>query len=132
MAALFQDLGLLILRVFSSAFMLTHGWGKLSTFAEKMNEFPDPIGLGSPIALTLAVGAEFGCSLLIILGVATRLTAIPLVITMLVAGGIIHAADPFQKKELALLYAVIYVAIFFLGSGRFALGRKLFKNKWLH
>jgi len=94
--------------------------------------FQIPIGLGSPVALTLAVGAEFGCSILLILGIATRLASIPLVITMGVAGFIIHAQDPFGKKELALLYGVIYIAIFLLGSGKFALGKRLFKYSWLH
>ena len=32
-----------------------------------------------------------------------------------------HGADPFQKKELALLYLLMSAVIFLLGPGRFSL-----------
>jgi putative oxidoreductase len=101
--------------------MLTHGLPKLIGFSEKMESFPDPIGLGSPFALTLTVLAEVLCAALLILGVKTRLVVIPLAITMFVAAFVIHAADPLQKKELAIMYLSAYLALFLAGGGKFQL-----------
>ena len=127
-----NSLGLLILRVVAGGFMMTHGLQKLENFSEMQNQFVDLFGIGMPANLALVIGAELFCALLILLGVATRLAAVPLFVTMCVAGFMIHANDPFQKKELALLYAGVFAALFFLGTGQYGLGRKLFRNQWLH
>lgn len=115
--------GLFILRVAAGLLMLSHGIPKLTGFTEKMYTFADPIGLGSPFALALTVGAEFFCSVFLILGIKPRLVAIPLLITMLVAGLVIHGADPLGKKELALLYASIFATIVLSGGGAFQIRR---------
>ena len=117
-----NDIGLLILRVGIGAFMLAaHGWGKLANFGELAGTFPDPIGLGSTISLLLAIFAEVLCALLIIIGLGTRFAAVPLLITMLVAAFVVHADDPWGKKEFALLYAIPFLTLIFSGGGRFAL-----------
>lgn len=114
------DLAALLLRLGAGGTMLwMHGWPKLASFAQKLNSFPDPLGVSSPVSLTLAVFAEVLCAGLIVLGVATRLAAIPLLVTMLVAAFIVHGADPFAKKELALLYGTCFMALVFSGSGAY-------------
>lgn len=122
------NFGLFFLRAATSAMMIPHGWQKLGMWSEMSSSFPDPLGVSSPVSLALAIGAELGCSLLLILGIGTRLASIPLFITMMVAALIIHANDPFQKQEFPLLYGVIYLSLVFLGSGEWSLGKKLFKN----
>lgn len=67
--------------------------------------------MGSRLNLVSAIGAEFGCSLLLIVGLGTRLAAIPLVFTMLVALFIAHGADAWQKKELAAVYLAVYAVL---------------------
>lgn len=117
-----HDIGLLILRVFTGGFMLfLHGWGKLAKFSMLSTKFPDPIGLGSGVSLSLAVFAEVVCAALIIVGFKTRWVAIPLIITMLVAAFIIHAADPFAKKEFALLYLIPFLTLAFTGAGKYSI-----------
>ena len=53
----------------------------------------------------------------------------PLLITMLVAALIIHAEDPWARKELALLYAVPAIALIFTGAGRFSIDGLIWKKK---
>ncbi len=89
-------------------------------FGEAPIQFADPIGLGVNVSLALAVFAEFFCSIFLIIGIATRLSTIPLIITMLVAAFIVHAADPFVRKELPLLYTSIYIVIATAGAGKFS------------
>lgn len=126
-----NDIGLLILRVVPASFMLfSHGLGKLMGFSQMMNSFPDPIGLGSSVALSLAVFAEFFCCIFLILGVATRLASVPLVITMVVAAAVIHASDPWGKKEFPLLYGVCFLVLIFTGGGKYGVGNYI-KASWL-
>jgi putative oxidoreductase len=117
-----RDFWILLYRILIAAFMLTHGLPKLQRLlAGGEIRFGDPIGLGPEASLALAVFAEFFCSILVALGLGTRLASIPLVITMAVAAFIAHGSDPFGRKELALLYMISFLTIFFLGGGKFSL-----------
>ena len=91
-------------------------------------QFGDPIGLGPEVSLVLTVFAEVVCSILIVLGLGTRLAAIPSIVTMAVAAFIVHGADPFGRKEMALLYLVGYVVLLLSGSGKFSVDRIISKK----
>jgi putative oxidoreductase len=114
--------GLLVLRIGVGLLMLLgHGWPKLAGFGTRAGQFPSVFGLDGSVSLALAVFAEFFCSLAIIFGLFTRLAVVPLIVTMLVAALVIHGADPFAKKELALMYLLPYVTLIITGPGRFSL-----------
>ena len=113
---------LLVLRVSVAAFMMVHGYQKLQgILAGGEIQFGDPIGVGAPLSLYLAVFAEFFCSILLLLGLATRLALIPLIITMLVAVLIVHAPDGFDKKEHGLHFLVVYLFLLVSGPGKYSL-----------
>ena len=112
----------LLLRISIAAFMITHGWPKLNKLlAGGEIQFGNPIGLGSGPSLILAVFAEFFCSIFIGIGLGTRLATIPLMITMFVAAFIAHGADPFGRKELALLYLLFYITLYVIGSRKYSI-----------
>lgn len=122
LATVYPDLGLFILRVSTGIMMAYgHGLGKWLTYSQSASGFPDPLGVGSPISMALAVFAEFFCSIALVLGAGTRLILIPLIITMTVAVFIVHGADPFAKKEMALLYLFPYITLMLAGPGKFSL-----------
>jgi len=115
-------MALFLLRLFPSLFMaLLHGLPKFNKIDMLVTRFPDPIGLGSALSLYLVIFAELGCSILLILGLYTRLATIPLIFTMGVAAFIFHFNDPVSKIELPVIYLIIYVALFIMGPGKFAL-----------
>jgi putative oxidoreductase len=88
------SLSLLFLRLIVGGFMLTHGIGKwMMLIGDGPIRFADPIGIGVTASLALNVFAEVFCSLFLIFGVAVRLAALPLLITMLVAAFIVHGQD---------------------------------------
>jgi len=117
----YLNITLLLMRLSIAAMMITHGYPKLvKLLAGGEIQFSDPIGLGPSLSLALVVFAEFFCSIFIAIGLGTRLASIPLIITMLVAAFIAHAADPFGQKEKALLYLLVYLTLLVVGSGKFS------------
>ena len=117
-----------ILRVGAgSLMMVNHGWDKLIHFADKANKFADPFGIGSQASLSLTVFAEFFCAAFIILGLFTRLAAVPLVIAMGVAVFYAHNGEFFGKGESAGLYLACFLAILFFGPGKASLDKLISK-----
>lgn len=128
--SLYTDFGILLLRLSFGSLFTWHGYKKLLSFNEFVNYFPNPLGLGAEVSLSLVIFAEFFCGLLISLGLFTRLAIMPLFITMFVAFFIIHAKDEFAVKEIALVFLLLSITIFILGSGKYSLDQLLFnKNK---
>ena len=123
------DIALLVLRIIGGGFMLAHGIPKLmKLFAGGEIQFANPFGIGAGPSLALTVFAEVLCAGLILIGLKTRLATIPLIITMLVAALMIHGADPFGKKELALMYLGVYTALLMLGSGKYSVDGAMAKT----
>lgn len=116
---------LLAVRIIFGCLLLSHGMQKWTNFTELATQFPDPLGLGSEVSLGLAIFAELFCSLGFIFGVLYRLALIPMIFTMCIAFFVVHAHDPFQVKELAFVYLVVFVLMFITGPGKFAVDRYL-------
>lgn len=141
------SIGLLVLRLGIGGYLVTHGWGKLQMLlAGAADKFGDPIGLSSSLSLALVTMSEFVCALLIIPGLATRLAAIPPVISMSVAAFVVHANDPWTMeaaanaffggasktwfaKEPALLYLIPFLSLVFTGGGKLSLDA-LIERRW--
>lgn len=125
--------GLLILRLVSMSAMAMHGWGKIQA---PMNWMPP----GAPVPGVfqfLAAFSEFFGAIFILLGLLTRLSALGLTITMLVAASF-HAVvngDPFVSAtggasyELAAIYLAISLFFMLAGPGDWSLDKKIFGEK---
>lgn len=126
-----RDLILLLARLcFGGMMILEHGWGKLDKLLSGGTpKFPDPLGIGVKPSLILASGAETVCAAFLVLGLFTRLNALPLAFTMGVAAFVVHQGDPLDKREPALLYLMGTLLLFLTGPGRIAvqslLGKRL-------
>jgi putative oxidoreductase len=115
------DAALLLARVGIGVLMLVHGFPKLQMLLSgEPAAFPGILGMSGGLSLFLAVFAEVVCSILLIIGLGTRLAVIPLIITMLVAVLHVHAADPFAKQEMGIHYLLTYVVLLLTGSGRYS------------
>lgn len=141
------SIGLLILRLGVGGYMVTHGIGKLQMMlAGGFDKFGDPIGLGSGPSLVLMTIAEFLCAMMVMVGIATRLAAVPVVFGMAVAAFVVHANDPWTmgeaaklfmaglskswaSKEPALLFLIPFLALIFTGPGRLSIDGFLRTNR---
>ncbi|HTW87039.1 MAG TPA: DoxX family protein [Candidatus Binataceae bacterium] len=122
------DAGLLILRVWIGfSLFLKHGLEKLTRYSQMAAYFPDPIHIGSHAGLIFALVCDAICSILIILGFATRLAALLIVINLAVAFALVHRFGMFgpHNGELAFLYFGAALVLVITGGGRFSIDHLL-------
>ena len=125
---------LLFFRIFVGILIFTHGIGKFQMLTgDAPITFADPIGIGQTASLFLSTLAEFFSAIFLVLGLASRPAAFILVINMAVIFFIVHAGDPFNAKELPLLFLISFFTLLITGAGKFSLDRlvynKLNKNE---
>ena len=127
------SLFLLAVRIIFGILLMNLGFQKWSNFQELSMTFPDPLGIGSPLSLGLAIFGELVCSMGFIIGFLYRLAMIPMIFTMSVAFFVIHANDVFVVKELAFIYLVVIILMYIAGPGNFSIdyfiGNQLIKMK---
>ena len=122
------DAGLLVLRLsLGLSLLLLHGVSKLTGFSQMSGKFPDPLGVGSPASLALAIFAEVVCSCLIAVGLFTRFAAAVLAINMATAFALVHklALSGPGSGELAFVYLAGSMTLLFAGAGRFSVDAQL-------
>ena len=131
------DVGLLIVRLGVGLITLTiHGWGKISGGPDLWARLGSHMG---NLGITFLPGfwgfmaafAEFGCSILLILGIFFRPAATLLAFTMLVAA-LRHLNLPADEARSgwsgashALELLAVYLGLLFAGPGRYAIANFL-------
>ena len=129
------DLGLLVIRLMVGFVMAFYGYEKLIHFSEMaQSDFWSKnisfLGMSGKISLGLTIFAELFCSLLLILGLFTRLSLVFLLFCM---GYIFIVVFPFEilakgdngyKFNDAFIYFMLYLGLFFTGSGKYSLDSK--------
>lgn len=107
-----QWLAPLVARITVGWVFAVTGWGKLNNL-EKITEFFTDLGIPYPhIQAPFASATELVCGVLILVGLATRVASIPLIIVMLVA---IRTAQWENIDSAAALLGTVewaYIAIF--------------------
>ena len=124
------DIVLLLVRVFVGFAMLSHGFPKLQQLVSGEEiQFFDFLGLGQKFSLILAVFAEFVCSIFLILGLFTRPAILFLLITMAIAGLVVHGSEEFAKREMSLLYLSVFLLLFTFGPGKYSVDGMISKRR---
>lgn len=132
---------LLFLRVCTGLLMfLGHGLGKIQNYAKMKDNFPVPDFfplkyMSPPVSLMATIGAEGMCTILIVLGLATRPAAFIFAFTMTVAafhinaGGTWFVTGGIGPKEAAVLYLIPAIAILLAGAGQYSLDAAILKER---
>ena len=127
-------MALLVARLwFGLTMLFNHGFEKLAHFKDIVGTFPDPLGFGQEASLVLVIFAEVLGSLLLTIGLLTRLAASVLVIDMFVAFLMVHktAMTGQSGGELAFLYLAGYITLLIAGGGLFSLDTVAFAKSSL-
>ena len=125
----------LVLRVFTGALLIHHGFEKLNDINNFADAFVRPLHLPFPVTLSyIAAGSEIGGSWMLILGLGTRLGAFAILGTMSVAiyHAIITSGFNIYLLELLALYFASAFSIILLGPGMFSadyLIKEILKSK---
>ena len=89
------------------------------------------LGMTGKTPLALTIFAEFFCSLLLIIGLFTRLALIPLLICMgyiiacVAKFEVIYSGDNGIEVNNGFVYFMIYLGIFLTGPGNYSLDHKI-------
>lgn len=127
--------GLFLVRLVMGAAFILHGWPKLQNPTGWMQAFGLP---AAPAAFqVLAVVAEVGGGIALILGLLTPLAALALVGQMVAALTLVHFpnGDPFvgspgeASYELALIYLVLALLFLVIGPGKLSVDYVLFGRR---
>ena len=110
---------ILILRLFFGVLFFIHGLGKMMNFSELSVTYPSVLGFGSYMTLMITIFCEFCCSLFMMAGLLFRIMVLPMIVAMAVAFFDVHDAL-LPEGELALIYLVVFVILYFIGPGKFS------------
>ena len=109
---------MLFLRIAAGGLMLVHGYDKMVHFNETASHMMNFMGIGAKATTALVIFAEFFCSLLVMLGLFTRLACIPLIICMGVALFKAHKGDFNGEGQVAALFLICFIVLLLLGAGK--------------
>jgi putative oxidoreductase len=129
-----NDNGKLILRVTVAVLMLMHGIAKMQNGIGWMAGMLQSHHLPAFVGYGVYVG-EVIAPILLLLGLFTRLAALVVAFDMVMAIGLAESDKIFTRSqsggwaiELEMFYLLASVAIFFLGSGRYAVRKG--QHRW--
>ena len=121
-----QDAGLLALRVAGVLpLLLKHGLEKVFTFSAMAAHFPDPLHIGPIPSLVFAMLSDAICTVLLILGLATRWAALVCLINLGVAWAFVHHFQFFGRGadhgEVMVVYMAIMLTLLLAGAGKYSM-----------
>ena len=122
-----HNVALLFLRLGFGILMAYHGYQKISHFQQTEGFMMDFMGMGKSVTTGLVIFAELFCSILLIIGLFTRLACVPLIILTVVIVFKATNADFFGKAELPTLYLTAFVALLFTGAGKWSVDNMISK-----
>jgi putative oxidoreductase len=115
------SMGLLLLRLFGGA-LLIHGrspvWSAM--LHGEGGAFSDPFGVGGEFFWMLTLFSELICTILVMLGILTRFTAVPPLVVMVVTALMLPPTTDWAVRETCLLYALPFLALWFTGPGDYS------------
>lgn len=122
--SIFSELAMTLLRIAAGLLMAgLHGSGKIPP-SEKLVSMVEAMGFPLPVLFAWLAGlAELAGGIFLAVGFLTRPSAFLMAFTMFVAAFGKHLSDPWDVKELSVLYFTIALVFVIKGAGKFSIDR---------
>ncbi len=128
----YTNMGRLFIRLFVGVMFMQFGIRHWANYTALSTQFPSVMGLEPATCLVLMIVVEIVCSALIIIGLWTRLSTIPPIVSMLFAEYYIlhdllpdnvsmYVLDSTDPGYLPIMFLGIYFFIWFSGPGKISL-----------
>jgi putative oxidoreductase len=96
---------------------------KVLHYSSQAAVIEDPFHLGKTLSLSFAIFAEFVCPPLMILGIATCLAAIPILLVTVIALAFVHREWTLEQCQFAWMLLILFGTIAIAGPGQYQLGK---------
>lgn len=96
-----------------------HGLKKLAKDGGEAEVVPNPLQLPPKLNQSIADFSDIIAPFLIALGLATRLSVLPILAVTLTGYFVFHRKDVLSIRDIPYMYSISYLFIFLVGAGRF-------------
>ncbi|MFN2425543.1 MAG: DoxX family protein [Candidatus Binatia bacterium] len=121
------SVGLLFLRLIGGTLLISgRAWTWSAMIDTNRFRFDAPFGgAGGEFSWFLTLFSECLCTILVMLGVFTKFTAVPPMVVMVVAALVLPGGTAWSTRELYLLYALPFFVLTFTGPGDYSVDGRL-------
>jgi putative oxidoreductase len=113
------NFALLVQRVVTGLMLLVvHGLPRISNFSQLSSTFYDPFQIGHRNSLLLVIFAEIFCSMLLVLGLFTRIAAFVILVNLAIAIFMYYKGQPIKNMDVGIIYLASVFTILLIGPGR--------------
>ena len=113
------NFAILIQRIVTGLLLLIgHGLPKISNFTELSGTFFDPLRVGHRNSLILVILSELFSSMLLVLGLFTRIVAFIIVFELMIVVFVFHHGQALKNLELPAMFLTSVFTIMIVGPGR--------------
>lgn len=117
----FNNAALLAFRLLLCYEMIrVHGLKKLAKDGGESEVVPNPLHLPPKLNQLIADFSDIIAPVLVALGLATRLSALPILAVTLTGYFVVHRKDVRSVRDIPYMYSLSYLFIFLVGAGRFS------------
>jgi putative oxidoreductase len=116
------SLGLLFLRLAGGALLIqwrAPQWSAMLNTTRAM--VSNPLGISGEFDFFLTLFSELICTILVMLGIFTKFTAVPPLVVMLVMALAMPASTAWSTREIYLLHALPFFILTFTGPGDYSI-----------
>lgn len=126
MGSSFNNAALLIFRIFLSIELFrVHGLKKFRLENGEKEHVPNPLHLPEKLNGMMATLSDTVAPFLIILGIGTRLAALPVIGVTAIGYFVVHRKDSPEVRDVPYMYTLCYLLILALGAGTYSIDNYL-------
>jgi putative oxidoreductase len=108
--------------------IIVHGFKKLGIGTTEAEKIPNPLDLPGAFNNAFAIAANIFFPFCVMIGLCTRLAALPTLAVTLTGYFILHWNDAALIKDTPAIYSIVFLLILFLGPGRYSVDNYLSKK----